>query len=66
MYLIPITPFTLDLVAQLNGGVRPEMEQEPTYFLFSPTKSFATIIGETAFKALTGDRKFVTLSYIVE
>lgn len=66
MYIIPITPFTRDLIALFNGGIRPEMEQEPTYYLLSPTGSFATIIGEEEFKNLSGNRSLVTISYITE
>lgn len=36
MYVIPVTPFTLDLIQALNGEVRPKMQTEVTYFVFRP------------------------------
>lgn len=34
MFAIPITPETLDLLEALNDGVRPELENEETFFIF--------------------------------
>lgn len=68
MYIIPITPFTLDLVEELSGGIRPKIEQEPTYYLFAIRKvdkrHFQTIIGDEEYKALSGDRTNITFNYI--
>jgi len=33
-YAIPIEQNTLDLIQVLNGGVRPEIEEEHTWFVF--------------------------------
>lgn len=63
MYAIPITPVTLDLVQELNGGVRPVIQNEPTYFILSTHGLPAKIITETKFKNLSADRTFVTISY---
>lgn len=34
MYIIPIDSITLDLIQALNGGVRPELEAEATFFVY--------------------------------
>lgn len=34
MNIIPITPATLDIIEVLNGGVRPELESEETFFVY--------------------------------
>jgi hypothetical protein len=34
MNIIPITPATLDIIEVLNGGVRPELEDEETFFIY--------------------------------
>jgi len=34
MNIIPITPATLDIIEVLNGGVRPELESEETFFMY--------------------------------
>jgi len=33
-YAIPINKNTLELVASINGGVKPKLEDKPTYYIF--------------------------------
>lgn len=63
MYIIPVTPFTLDLIQSLNGEVRPQIEREATHFVFRP-HGHNFIITEEQFKNLTDDRTAVTISYV--
>jgi hypothetical protein len=35
MNIIPIVPATLDIIEVLNGGVRPDIEVEETFFIFN-------------------------------
>jgi hypothetical protein len=35
MHIIPIVPATLDIIEVLNDGVRPEVEQEETFFVYN-------------------------------
>ena len=34
MYIIPINTNTLDLIEELNNGVRPEIEKHKTFFVW--------------------------------
>lgn len=34
MYMIPVTPVTLDLIQALNDGVRPEFQEYATFLLW--------------------------------
>jgi hypothetical protein len=43
-YVIPITEATVDLIADLNGGVRPELETEETFFVYEGENEPPTII----------------------
>jgi hypothetical protein len=38
MYLIPILPESMMLIAELNNGVRPEIEGARTYFVWYKDK----------------------------
>lgn len=44
MNIIPITPATLDIIEVLNGGVRPELESEETFFIYKGQNEPPTII----------------------
>lgn len=41
-YAIPINEDTLDLIQVLNGGVRPLIEEKPTFFLFETDETTNT------------------------
>lgn len=60
MYIIPVTPWTLNLIASLNGEVRVKMEEEPLWFVFRPNGP-NTIINRGQFQALGDDLKNVTI-----
>lgn len=47
MYVIPVTPFTLDLIEALSHGPRPQMETEITFFVFRPTGNSEIITRQT-------------------
>lgn len=49
MYAIPVKPETLDLIATLNGGVRPVVEEFPTLYLYDGEDSEAAIVGQDRF-----------------
>lgn len=46
MNIIPITPATLDIIEVLNGGVRPVLEDEETFFIFNGKDDPADILTE--------------------
>lgn len=37
MNIIPICPQTLDIIEVLNDGVRPEIQEEDTFYIWSKT-----------------------------
>jgi hypothetical protein len=51
MYAIPIQPETLDLIAALNGGLAPQIEEFPTLYLFEGPEEEAAIVGRDQFMA---------------
>lgn len=44
MNIIPVAPSTLDLIQTLNDGVRPTLEDEPTFFVFRGQDGPSSII----------------------
>lgn len=42
--IIPITPATLDIIEVLNGGMRPALETEESFFVYSGKDAHAEII----------------------
>lgn len=44
MYIIPITPDTLELIEVLNNGVRPELEDQETHYVFKGKDEYAEIL----------------------
>lgn len=47
MYVIPITPETLDLIEVLNSGVRPDedhIKEEPHFFMWNGSNEHAEIV----------------------
>lgn len=44
MYIIPVTPATLDIIEALNNGVRPALEGEDTVFIFNGKNEPADIV----------------------
>lgn len=44
LYVIPITEDTLDLIEVLNDGIRPELENEATFFVYEGQEKFARIV----------------------
>lgn len=62
MYIIPVTPFTLDLIQSLNGEVRPVMQTEITYFVFRPHGE-NTIVTRSEFLELYEGGKPTTITY---
>lgn len=62
MYAIPVTPLTLNLVEALNGGIRPEIEDHPTFFIFNTDANPRKIVPAVDLEEL-GDMKPVTIRY---
>jgi hypothetical protein len=58
-YAIPITEANLDLIQVLNGGRRPLVEEEKTYFLFTVVPPHTTenpvIENEETFRTVDDD-----------
>jgi hypothetical protein len=48
MNIIPVTPATLDIIEVLNGGVRPVIEDEETFFIFNGKDEHADIVTSDA------------------
>lgn len=51
---VRITEQSLDMIERINGGVRPEIEAEPTYFVLERTDTpdeTACIYGELDFRS---------------
>lgn len=44
MIIIPIREETLDILEVLNGGVRPGIEDEPTFYIYRGENEHAEII----------------------
>lgn len=44
MYIIPITPETLDLITVLNDGARPVLEEGKTFYIFQGRNEHAEIV----------------------
>lgn len=44
MNIIPVTPATLDIIEVINGGVRPAIEAEETFFIFNGKDKPADIV----------------------
>jgi hypothetical protein len=51
MYAIPILPETLDLITILNMGVRPQIEDVPTLYIWDGDDHEAVIVGQDRFMA---------------
>lgn len=47
MYAIPIIPATIDLIKPLNGGVRPQEEDQPTFFVWNGEDMLGSIVNTT-------------------
>lgn len=60
MYVIPITPFTVPLITELNGGVRPVRQDVPTFFVLR-TSGSAEIITYDEWKAWEDMGKPITI-----
>ena len=52
MNVIPIVPATLDIIEELNGGVRPELEDQETFFVYKGKNEHAEIIHRDGFEKL--------------
>jgi hypothetical protein len=52
MNIIPILPATLDIIEVLNGGVRPELESEETYFVYKGQEEPPSIITQAELEAI--------------
>ena len=44
MYIIPINKATLDLIEVLNNGIRPEVENDPTFFIWKGKDGIPEIV----------------------
>lgn len=44
MFVIPIKFDTLDLIAPLNGGLRPSVEKDTTFFIYRGEEEYADIV----------------------
>ncbi len=62
MYIIPVLSATLDLLQELNNGVRPVCESKLTYFVFKPDAP-AQIISDERLKSMSADCAIVALMY---
>lgn len=62
MYAIPVLPDSLDLISELNHGVRPVFEASPTYFVFEPTNGKSMIISFEEFAEKIKTRTIIEIS----
>ena len=67
---IRITPSTLTLIAQENGGLEPAIEDVPTYFILpEDPNAYAQIVTEEEFRAaarFTGAERFDAFNEFTE
>jgi hypothetical protein len=62
--IIPITAATINLITELNGGVRPEFESDQTFFVWRGPTFAPNIIDFNKFDRLTKDRSAHTMTTI--
>ena len=57
--IIPITEDTVEMLAEINGGVKPECEEEPTFFVYNGPDVPAEIIDQQTALAFRWDNSLL-------